>query len=124
MSSKNRISAFREERERLNEVALAEGGLAIRRFFNLDTAAYKEGALDSRVKELIGLAASLVLRCDDCILYHTLRAFEEGVTDEEYREVMNIGLVVGGSIVIPHLRRAFEHWQELKREKEKMNGQE
>lgn len=74
MSSKNRISAFREERERLNEVALAEGGLAIRRFFNLDTAAYKEGALDSRVKELIGLAASLVLRCDDCILYHTLRA--------------------------------------------------
>ncbi|HOO59517.1 MAG TPA: carboxymuconolactone decarboxylase family protein [Candidatus Mcinerneyibacteriales bacterium] len=124
MSSKNRISAFREERERLNEVALAEGGLAIRRFFNLDTAAYKEGALDSRVKELIGLAASLVLRCDDCILYHTLRAFEEGVTDEEYREVMNIGLVVGGSIVIPHLRRAFEHWQELKREKEKRNGQE
>ena len=120
MSKKiSKITAFREERERLNEVVLQNGGLEIRRFFNLDTAAYKEGALDTGVKEMIGLAASLVLRCDDCILYHTIRAFEEGVTDEEYREVMNIGLVVGGSIVIPHLRRAFDHWQRLKTEKEK-----
>lgn len=120
MSKKiSKITAFREERERLNEVVLQNGGLEIRRFFNLDTAAYKEGVLDARVKEMIGLAASLVLRCDDCILYHTIRAFEEGVTDEEYREVMNIGLVVGGSIVIPHLRKAFDYWQRLKTEKEK-----
>ena len=120
MSKKiSKITAFREERERLNEVVLQNGGLEIRRFFNLDTAAYKEGALDTGVKEMIGLAASLVLRCDDCILYHTIRAFEEGVTDEEYREVMNIGLVVGGSIVIPHLRKAFDYWQRLKTEKEK-----
>ncbi|HHH84759.1 MAG TPA: carboxymuconolactone decarboxylase family protein [Firmicutes bacterium] len=118
MEKKDSISSFREERERLNKLVLKEGGLEIRRFFNLDTAAYKEGALDAKVKELIGLAASLVLRCDDCILYHTLRAFEEGVTDEEYHEAMNIGLVVGGSIVIPHLRRAFDHWHRLNREKE------
>ena len=118
MSKQKKITGFREERERLNELALKHGGLEIRRFFNLDSAAYKEGALDARVKEMIGLAASLVLRCDDCILYHTIRAFEEGVTDEEYREVMNIGLIVGGSIIIPHLRRAFDHWQRLKAEEE------
>lgn len=118
MSKKSRITEFREERERLNGLVLQDGGLEIRRFFNLDTAAYKEGALSTKVKEMIGLAASLVLRCDDCILYHTIRAFEEGVTDEEYREVMNIGLVVGGSIIIPHLRRAFDHWQHLKTEEE------
>ncbi|MDY0095603.1 MAG: carboxymuconolactone decarboxylase family protein [Candidatus Vecturithrix sp.] len=108
------ITAFREERERLNEIVLKYGQKDIKRFFNLDTNVYKDGALPAKTKELLGLAASLVLRCDDCILYHTIRCCEEGVTDEEFEETMTIGLIVGGSITIPHLRRAFKHWEELK----------
>ncbi len=108
-----KASEFRNERERLNEIVLEKGGLTIKRFFNLDTQAYKDGALDEKTKELLGLVASLVLRCDDCILYHLLRCYEEGVTDAEFEETMSIGLVVGGSITIPHIRRAFKEWKEL-----------
>jgi len=108
-----RAREFREERERLNEIVLEQGELTIKRFFSLDTQAYKGGALDVKTKELLGLVASVVLRCDDCILYHLLRCFEEGVTDEEFEETMSIGLVVGGSITIPHVRRAFKEWKEL-----------
>lgn len=104
---------FRSERERLNEIVLEHGGLTIKRFFNLDTQAYKDGALDEKTKELLGLVASLVLRCDDCILYHLLRCYEEGVTDAEFEETMSVGLIVGGSITIPHIRRAFREWKEL-----------
>jgi AhpD family alkylhydroperoxidase len=104
---------FREERDRLNSVVLKRGGLAIKRFFNLDTQAYADGALPAKTKELLGLVASLVLRCDDCVLYHLLRCREESVTSEEFAETMTVGLIVGGSITIPHIRRAFKIWEEL-----------
>lgn len=107
------IREFREFRERLNEKILDEGTLDIRRFFALDSRVYEEGALPSRVKELLGLVASTVLRCDDCITYHLIRCREEGVTDEEFYEAFGIALVVGGSITIPHLRRAVEHLSQL-----------
>jgi len=113
-----RAEEFRLEREKLNEIVLERGGLAINRFFNVDTQVYRDGALDARTKELLGLVASLVLRCDDCILYHLLRCYEEGVTDEQFEETMSIGLVVGGSITIPHMRRAFRAWSELDKDSE------
>lgn len=108
------IATFRAERERMNEIVLKYGKTDIKRFFNIDSNVYKDGTLPAKTKELLGLVASLVLRCDDCILYHTIRCAEEGVTDAEFEETMSIGLIVGGSITIPHLRRAFTHWEELK----------
>lgn len=110
----NRVARFREERERLNKLVLDQAGLTTKRFFNLDTQAYKDGALPVRTKELLGLVASLVLRCDDCILYHTIRCREEGVTREELEETAAIGLIVGGSITIPHIRRLWDAWDKLK----------
>ena len=89
-------------------------GIGIKKFFSLDTQAYLEGALAKKTKELIGLVVSLVLRCDDCVMYHLIRCHEDGVTDAEIEEALNIGLVVGGSITIPHLRLAIDAWQELK----------
>jgi AhpD family alkylhydroperoxidase len=109
----DRLREFRERRERQNEMILANANLETKRFFALDAASYKDGALPASTKELLGLVASAVLRCDDCIAYHLVRCAEEGVTDAQYREAMNVALVVGGSIVIPHLRRAEEMWQEL-----------
>ena len=109
----DRADRFREEREALNERVLARDDLNIKRFFGLDSAIYRDGALDTRTKELLGLVASLVLRCDDCVTYHVIRASENGVTDKEFDEVMSIGLVVGGSITIPHIRRATQLWEEL-----------
>jgi AhpD family alkylhydroperoxidase len=105
--------AFRAYRERMNARILEEGTLVTRRFFNLDTQCYGAGALDVKTKELMGLAASLVLRCDDCISYHVLRVLESGGTREEIVEVFDVGLIVGGSIVIPHLRRAHELLDEV-----------
>jgi AhpD family alkylhydroperoxidase len=116
-ASSERAKQFREEREKLNEIVLEHGGLGIKRFFSLDTQAYAEGALPVKTKEMIGLVSSLVLRCDDCVLYHLLRCHEEGVTDEEFAEAINIGLIVGGSITIPHIRRAFRAWDELKNDR-------
>ena len=107
------IDAFRKEREELNELVLEQASLEIKRFFSLDSQTYRDGALPSRTKEMLGLVASLVLRCDDCILYHLDRCRQEGITDDELMEVLGVGLVVGGSITIPHLRRAVRAWSEL-----------
>jgi AhpD family alkylhydroperoxidase len=108
-----RLAEFRKYRERMNERILAASNLGINRFFALDGKAYADGALDARTKELAGLAASLVLRCDDCVAYHVIRCKEVGVTNEQLFELLNVGLLVGGSIVIPHLRRAVELLDEI-----------
>lgn len=108
------VEEFRRFREKMNERILEAGNLEIRRFFALDSRAYEAGALPTETKELLGLVASLVLRCDDCITYHLVRCVEEGVTDEQIFETLSIGLVVGGSIVIPHLRRAVATLDELR----------
>lgn len=100
-------------RARMNDVILGAGNLTINRFFALDHRCYEAGALGSKTKELLGLVASLVLRCDDCITYHVVRSREEGATREELLETFAVGLVVGGSIVIPHLRRAMARLEEL-----------
>jgi AhpD family alkylhydroperoxidase len=110
----NSLEEFKKYREKMNRKILASGNLQIQRFFNLDTRAYQEGALSSKVKELLGLVASLVLRCDDCITYHVVRCVEEGVSDAEFFETFNISLVVGGSITIPHLRRAVQRLEECR----------
>jgi AhpD family alkylhydroperoxidase len=107
------VQEFQKFREAVNAKILSSDNLQIKRFFNLDTAAYKDGALSSKVKELMGLAASMVLRCDDCITYHIIQCAECGVTKEEFLEGFNVALIVGGSIVIPHLRRAVEVLEEL-----------
>ena len=108
MATSSSLEEFRRFRERMNARILDAGNLEIKRFFALDTRCYEPGALDARTKELLGLVASMVLRCDDCITYHVIRCKEEGVTDPEFLEAFNVGLVVGGSIVIPHLRRAVD----------------
>lgn len=114
---------FVETRRELNEKVLSRGTLNTKRFFNLDSAVYRPGKLDVKTKELMGLVASTVLRCDDddCIRYHLVRCVQEGASDEEIFEALDIALVVGGSIVIPHLRRAVGFLEEL-REMEK-NGE-
>lgn len=108
------LQEFREFRERMNDRILASGNLDIKRFFALDSRVYEEGALPVRTKELLGLVASLVLRCDDCVSYHLVRCAEEGLSDEEILETLSVGLVVGGSIVIPHLRRAVATLEEIR----------
>ena len=109
------LEEFRQFRERMNAEILGEGNLVINRFFALDTRTYEAGALDVKTKELLGLVASLVLRCDDCVTYHLTRCAEERVTRAELFESLSVGLIVGGSIVIPHLRRAVDRWSELER---------
>ena len=109
----DRIAEFTGFRKRMNERILAEPNQVIRRFFALDTQAYQAGALDVKTKELLGLVASLVLRCDDCISYHVAQCREAGVQRDEMFETFSIGLVVGGSIVIPHLRRAVDFLDKL-----------
>ncbi len=111
--SKNRIAEFTAFRQRMNERILSEDNQVVRRFFALDTQTYKPGALDVKTKELLGLVASMVLRCDDCISYHVAQCKEAGVTREEFFETFSVGLVVGGSIVIPHLRRAVDFLDQL-----------
>jgi AhpD family alkylhydroperoxidase len=107
------LSEFRHFREKMNEAILNAGHLGIKRFFALDTRTYQAGALDTKTKELLGLVASMVLRCDDCVTYHLVRCREEGVTDEEFYDACSVALVIGGSIVIPHLRRAVARLEEL-----------
>jgi len=109
----DRLKQFREFRERMNARILDSGNLEIKRFFALDTRAYEAGALPVKTKELMGLVASLVLRCDDCISYHIVRCREEGVVRDEFFDAFNVALVVGGSITIPHLRRAVEMLDEV-----------
>lgn len=111
------IDEFNQYREEMNKRILGSDHLGIKRFFALDHQAYEGGALDARTKELLGLVASLVLRCDDCITYHVLQSVEQGVTREQFLDTFNVALVVGGSITIPHLRRAFERMDEALGEK-------
>lgn len=109
----DRISEFTAFRQRMNERILAEPNQVVRRFFALDTQTYQAGALDVKTKELLGLVASLVLRCDDCISYHVAQCKEAGVNRDEMFEAFSVGLVVGGSIVIPHMRRAVDFLDRL-----------
>ena len=105
---KTRLDQFRAYRQKMNNRIIEIDHLGIKRFFNLDSAAYRDGALDAKTKELLGLAASAVLRCNDCIDYHLDQCVEAGWSDEELYEALNVALIVGGSIVIPHLRHAIE----------------
>jgi len=109
----DRIAEFTAFRKRMNERILAEPNQVVRRFFALDTQTYQAGALDVKTKELLGLVASMVLRCDDCISYHVAQCREAGVSRDEMFETFSVGLVVGGSIVIPHLRRAVDFLDRL-----------
>ncbi len=109
----DRITEFSAFRKRMNQRILAEPNQVVRRFFALDTQTYQAGALDVKTKELLGLVASLVLRCDDCISYHVAQCREAGVNRDEMFEAFSVGLVVGGSIVIPHLRRAVDFLDQL-----------
>ncbi len=108
-----KIEKFREERERLNEIVMKYAGTNIKRFYNIDWQVYKDGALPAKTKELLGFVASMVLRCDDCILYHLLQCHQLGISSEEIEEATSVALIVGGSIVIPHMRRALQAWDDL-----------
>ncbi len=115
MGAMNSVEDWKKIREDANAAILANSNLNIKRFFNLDTKAYADGALSSKTKELLGLVASMVLRCDDCITYHIIQAVLAGVTDAEFYETFNVALIVGGSIVIPHLRRAASRLEECRK---------
>ncbi|MEX6625829.1 carboxymuconolactone decarboxylase family protein [Tenacibaculum pacificus] len=108
-----KVQEFNDYRAKMNDKILAGDNKIIKRIFNLDTNAFKEGHLPEKTKELLGLVASAVLRCDDCIAYHLETAHKNGVTKEEMMETMGIATLVGGTILIPHLRRAVEFWDEL-----------
>lgn len=110
---KNKVEEFNAYRQEMNDKILGDNNKIIKRIFNLDTNAYAPGSLDVRTKELLGLVASAVLRCDDCISYHLQRSYEEGLSKEEVMEALSIATLVGGTIVIPHLRRAYEFWEAL-----------
>ena len=110
------VTEFNDYRQQMNDKIMAADNKVIKRFFNLDTNTYQEGAVDVKTKEMIGLACSMVLRCDDCIKYHLGKCHEEGLTDTEIYEVFAIANLIGGSIVIPHFRRAVEYWEVLKEE--------
>lgn len=112
----SQVTEFNDYRQRMNEKILAADNKVIKRFFNLDTNTYAAGVLAVKTKEMLGLACSVVLRCDDCIKYHLGKCFEEKLSDEEIYEVFAIANLVGGSIVIPHFRRAVEYWEILKDE--------
>ena len=107
------VEDFNDYRSKMNEKLLADNNKVVKRIFNLDTNAYAEGALDVKTKELLGLVASTVLRCDDCIKYHLETSYKIGISKEEMMEAMGIATLVGGTIVIPHLRKAYEFWEAL-----------
>lgn len=109
----NPIEEFNAYRSQMNEKLLADNNKLIKRIFNLDTNAYAAGALDVKTKELLGLVASAVLRCDDCVKYHLESSYKEGASKEEVMETLGIATLVGGTIVVPHLRRAYEYWEAL-----------
>jgi AhpD family alkylhydroperoxidase len=113
----NPVTEFNEYRSRMNSKILENDNLVLKRMFNLDTQTYQPGALNVKTKEMLGLVSSMVLRCDDCIKYHLGKCFEEGVTTAEVFEVFAIANLVGGTIVIPHTRRAVEYWEALERNK-------
>ncbi|HZF64615.1 MAG TPA: carboxymuconolactone decarboxylase family protein [Chitinophagaceae bacterium] len=107
------VDDFNNYRTRMNDVILGKNNLILKRLWNLDTNAYEDGALDKHTKEMLGLVASMVLRCDDCIKYHLGKCADLGVSSEQMYEVFAIANLVGGTIVIPHTRRAAEYWEEL-----------
>ena len=109
----NQVKEFNEYRTKMNDVILSKDNLVIKRLFNLDTQTYSEGALNVKTKEMLGLIASMVLRCDDCIKYHLGKSHELGVNTEEMYEVFAVANIVGGTIVIPHTTRPAEYWEEL-----------
>lgn len=109
----NQVEEFNAYREKMNDKILGDNNKIIKRIFNLDTNAFSEGHLDVKTKELLGLVASTVLRCDDCIKYHLETCHKEGISKEEVMETLSIATLIGGTIVIPHLRRAYEFWEEL-----------
>jgi len=111
--SNNRVQKFNDYRSEMNEKILSNDNKIIKRIFNLDTNAYKKGCLPVKTKELMGLVASAVLRCDDCIAYHLETCYKEGVSKEEVMETLSIATLIGGTIVIPHLRKAYEFWEVL-----------
>ncbi|MEX0360751.1 MAG: carboxymuconolactone decarboxylase family protein [Allomuricauda sp.] len=109
----NKVEEFNAYRAKMNDKLLAENNKLIKRIFNLDTNAFMEGALDVKTKELLGLVASAVMRCDDCVKYHLESSKKTGANKEEVMETLSIATLIGGTIVIPHLRRAYEYWEEL-----------
>ena len=110
---KNKVQEFNDYRSKMNDKLANSDNKVIKRIFNLDTNAFKEGHLPVKTKELLGLVASTVLRCDDCIAYHLETCYKEGVSKEEVMATLSIATLVGGTIVIPHLRRAYEFWEAL-----------
>lgn len=113
------LEEFKRYRERMNSRILDDGGLGFKRFFALDSRAYEKGVLDVKTKELLGLVASTVLRCNDCITYHVIRCVQEGVSNTELFEALNIALIVGGSITIPHIRGAVETLDQCRKKQRK-----
>jgi AhpD family alkylhydroperoxidase len=111
------VKEFNDYRQKMNERIMDADNLVLKRLFNLDTNTYTDGALSARVKEMIGLSASMVLRCDDCVKYHLQKCHELGITKNEVFEIFAISNIIGGTIVIPHLRRAVEFWDELESNK-------
>ncbi|SMG52252.1 alkylhydroperoxidase AhpD family core domain-containing protein [Marivirga sericea] len=110
----NKVEEFNEYRAKMNDKIVGSNNKILKRIFNLDTNAFAEGSVDKKTKEMIGLSSSMVLRCDDCVRYHLGKCFELGVTEEQVFEVFSIANLIGGTIVIPHLRRAVEYWEYLK----------
>ncbi len=111
----NSVQEFNEYRAKMNEKILNADNLVLKRLFNLDTQTYAEGALSTQTKEMLGLVASLVLRCDDCVKYHLEKCHEQGVNTPQMFEILAVANIVGGTIVIPHTRRAVEFWEELQK---------
>ena len=109
----DQVDEFNAYRQKMNNKILGENNKVLKRIFNLDTNAFAEGALDIKTKELLGLVASLVLRCDDCVKYHLESSHKSGVSKDQVMETLSIGTLIGGTIVIPHLRRAYEYWETL-----------
>ncbi len=113
----NNVEEFNAYRSKMNEKLLTDNNKIIKRIFNLDTNAYRAGALDAKTKELLGLVASAVLRCDDCVKYHLESCRKQGANTDEIMETLSIATLIGGTITIPHLRRAYEYWEELRERK-------
>ncbi len=110
----NKVEEFNEYRAKMNDKIVGSNNKILKRIFNLDTNAFAEGSLDKKTKEMIGLSSSMVLRCDDCVRYHLGKCYELGVTEDQVFEIFSIANLIGGTIVIPHLRRAVEYWEYLK----------
>lgn len=113
----DQVDEFNAYRQKMNDKVLGENNKVLKRIFNLDTNAFAEGALDIQTKELLGLVASLVLRCDDCVKYHLESSFKSGMSKDQIMETLSIGTLIGGTIVIPHLRKAYDYWETLETKK-------